>query len=180
MSSYTLDWTIDRRQETRFDWQIEGVSENQKIYRAHLIRRRALASITTSKDRAMESNRDRLKALSRRDFLTTSTLIGAAVTVGASSWLLSARSRSGNQLRGAQPPRRPKMKTRKLGTLEVSEIGAGAMSISANYGPPADIKQGIAVLRAAHERGVSIFRYCRSLRPLHQRRAGWSGARAHP
>ena len=49
------------------------------------------------------------------------------------------------------------MKTRKLGTLEVSEIGAGAMSISANYGPPADIQQGIAVLRAAHERGVTFF-----------------------
>ena len=30
------------------------------------------------------------------------------------------------------------MKTRKLGTLEVSELGAGCMSISANYGPPAD------------------------------------------
>ncbi|MER9050221.1 aldo/keto reductase [Mesorhizobium sp. M0923] len=49
------------------------------------------------------------------------------------------------------------MKTRKLGTLEVSEIGAGAMSISANYGPPADIQQGIAVLRAAHDRGVTFF-----------------------
>ncbi len=31
------------------------------------------------------------------------------------------------------------------------------MSISANYGPPADIQQGIAVLRAAHERGVTLF-----------------------
>jgi aryl-alcohol dehydrogenase-like predicted oxidoreductase len=35
------------------------------------------------------------------------------------------------------------MKTRRLGTLEVSEIGAGCMSISANYGPPADSNQGI-------------------------------------
>ena len=49
------------------------------------------------------------------------------------------------------------MRTRKLGTLEVSELGAGAMSISANYGPPADVNQGIAVLRAAHERGVTFF-----------------------
>jgi aryl-alcohol dehydrogenase-like predicted oxidoreductase len=30
------------------------------------------------------------------------------------------------------------MKTRQLGNLKVSELGAGAMSISANYGPPAD------------------------------------------
>lgn len=49
------------------------------------------------------------------------------------------------------------MKTRKLGSLEVSELGAGAMSISANYGPPADKRQGIAVLREAHDRGVTFF-----------------------
>ena len=30
------------------------------------------------------------------------------------------------------------MKIRKLGTLEVSEMGFGSMSISANYGPAAD------------------------------------------
>src|SRR4051812_40928546 len=49
------------------------------------------------------------------------------------------------------------MKTRQLGTLQVSEIGAGAMNISANYGPAADKYQGIKVLREAHERGVTFF-----------------------
>jgi aryl-alcohol dehydrogenase-like predicted oxidoreductase len=49
------------------------------------------------------------------------------------------------------------MKTRKLGKLEVSELGVGCMSISANYGPPADRNQGIAVIRAAHEKGVTFF-----------------------
>src|SRR3982750_3879035 len=49
------------------------------------------------------------------------------------------------------------MKTRQLGTLQVSEIGAGAMSISANYGPPADRGEGIKVLRDAHQRGVTFF-----------------------
>jgi aryl-alcohol dehydrogenase-like predicted oxidoreductase len=49
------------------------------------------------------------------------------------------------------------MKTRKLGTLEVSQLGAGCMSISANYGPAADPRQGIATLREAHERGVTFF-----------------------
>ena len=49
------------------------------------------------------------------------------------------------------------MKTRKLGSLQVSELGAGCMSISANYGPPADRRQGIALIRKAHERGVSFF-----------------------
>jgi aryl-alcohol dehydrogenase-like predicted oxidoreductase len=49
------------------------------------------------------------------------------------------------------------MKTRKLGKLEVSEMGFGCMSISANYGPAADRNQGIKVIRAAHEKGVTFF-----------------------
>jgi aryl-alcohol dehydrogenase-like predicted oxidoreductase len=49
------------------------------------------------------------------------------------------------------------MKTRKLGTLEVSEMGFGCMSISANYGPAANKNQGIEVIRAAHEKGVTFF-----------------------
>jgi aryl-alcohol dehydrogenase-like predicted oxidoreductase len=49
------------------------------------------------------------------------------------------------------------MKTRTLGALEVSEMGFGCMSISANYGPAADKTQGINVIRAAHEKGVTFF-----------------------
>jgi aryl-alcohol dehydrogenase-like predicted oxidoreductase len=49
------------------------------------------------------------------------------------------------------------MKKRKLGNLKVSEIGAGCMSISSNYGPPADTRQGIQTIRAAFERGVTFF-----------------------
>src|SRR5438128_4546263 len=49
------------------------------------------------------------------------------------------------------------MKTRKLGQLEVSELGLGCMSISANYGAPAPRDQGIKVIRAAHEKGVTLF-----------------------
>jgi aryl-alcohol dehydrogenase-like predicted oxidoreductase len=49
------------------------------------------------------------------------------------------------------------MNTRRLGNLEVSEMGSGCMSISANYGPPADRDQGIKVIRAAYENGVTFF-----------------------
>ncbi|SRR6266487_1373746 len=49
------------------------------------------------------------------------------------------------------------MKARKLGTLEVSELGLGCMSMSANYGPPADRNEGIKVIRAAYEKGVTFF-----------------------
>ena len=49
------------------------------------------------------------------------------------------------------------MKARKLGQLAVSELGAGCMSISANYGPPADKSQGIKLIHEAHEEGVTFF-----------------------
>jgi aryl-alcohol dehydrogenase-like predicted oxidoreductase len=49
------------------------------------------------------------------------------------------------------------MQTKKLGALEVSQLGAGCMSISANYGPPADKNQGITIIRAANDHGVTFF-----------------------
>jgi aryl-alcohol dehydrogenase-like predicted oxidoreductase len=49
------------------------------------------------------------------------------------------------------------MQKRKLGNLEVSAVGFGCMSISANYGPAAERTQGIKVIRAAHEKGVTFF-----------------------
>jgi aryl-alcohol dehydrogenase-like predicted oxidoreductase len=49
------------------------------------------------------------------------------------------------------------VQTRKLGNLTVSQIGFGCMSLAANYGPPLDRNQGIRVIRAAHDGGVTFF-----------------------
>jgi len=51
------------------------------------------------------------------------------------------------------------MKKRKLGNsnLEVSAIGFGCMNMSFGYGPAADKQQAISVIRAAVERGVTLF-----------------------
>ena len=49
------------------------------------------------------------------------------------------------------------MKTRKLGTLEVSEIGFGCMSLATNYGPAAPIDDALRVIREAHNQGVTFF-----------------------
>src|SRR6202790_5638493 len=51
------------------------------------------------------------------------------------------------------------MKERKLGkiNLEVSAIGLGCMGLSLGYGPAVDKKEGIALIRAAVERGVTLF-----------------------
>ena len=51
------------------------------------------------------------------------------------------------------------MQKRKLGNsgLEVSAFGLGCMGMSANYGPAADKQEMIALIRAAVERGVTLF-----------------------
>lgn len=49
------------------------------------------------------------------------------------------------------------MKTRKLGTLEVSELGFGCMNLATNYGPAVPIDDAIKVIREAHSKGVTFF-----------------------
>src|SRR2546429_9503779 len=51
------------------------------------------------------------------------------------------------------------MQKRKLGksNLEVSAIGLGCMGMSYGYGPAADKKEMIALIRTAVERGVTVF-----------------------
>jgi aryl-alcohol dehydrogenase-like predicted oxidoreductase len=51
------------------------------------------------------------------------------------------------------------MQKRKLGksNLEVSAIGLGCMGMSFGYGPPAETKEMISLIRSAVERGVTFF-----------------------
>ena len=96
--------------------------------------------------------KDNLRGISRRTLMTRAALIGAGLAAGP--LVLAACS-------GRTPPidnrSAVKMTNRKLGALEVSELGGGCMSISANYGPAADKSQGIATIRAAHDNGVTFF-----------------------
>src|SRR6478672_9679396 len=51
------------------------------------------------------------------------------------------------------------MQTRTLGksNLDVSALGFGCMGISSGYGPATGHQDGIAVIRAAFDRGVTFF-----------------------
>jgi len=51
------------------------------------------------------------------------------------------------------------MKKRRLGksNLEVSAMGLGCMGLSYGYGPAVDKQEGIALIRAAVERGITFF-----------------------
>ncbi|HEY0254137.1 MAG TPA: aldo/keto reductase, partial [Kofleriaceae bacterium] len=91
-----------------------------------------------------------MSAQSRREFLSNAAILAAGLALVPAC---STSSRSETR----PPTGARQMKTRKLGSLEVSALGAGCMSISANYGPPADIEQGIKVLRTAYEKGVTFF-----------------------
>jgi aryl-alcohol dehydrogenase-like predicted oxidoreductase len=95
------------------------------------------------------SNLGNRQALSRRNFLVGTALIGTGLAVGPVAY-----AKSSDQ---PQDTEENNMKTRKLGNLEVSELGSGCMSISANYGPPADRNQGIQVIRTAYENGGRFF-----------------------
>jgi aryl-alcohol dehydrogenase-like predicted oxidoreductase len=88
--------------------------------------------------------------MNRRDFVAKAAIAAVGFTV-APMVLRAANAdvyENNNKL---------KMKTRKLGKLEVSELGTGCMSIMANYGPPANREQGLKVIRTAYENGVNFF-----------------------
>lgn len=91
------------------------------------------------------------QAINRRDFLTMTTLAGAGLIAGP---LYSFGSVGSSEKTNKE---KSKMKTRKLGKLEVSELGLGCMNMAGNYNPPADHQQSIATIRKAFEQGVTFF-----------------------
>src|SRR4051812_41773896 len=60
------------------------------------------------------------------------------------------------------------MQKRQLGknNLEVSALGFGCMGLSHGYGPAVDKRHGIDVIRAAYERGVTLFDTAESYGPF--------------
>jgi aryl-alcohol dehydrogenase-like predicted oxidoreductase len=90
-----------------------------------------------------------IRTLSRRQVIANASW--------AASGLAAAPLVGGKSSSSSRDAPTSKTNTRTLGQLQVSALGAGAMSISANYGPPADRAQGIATLRAARAQGVTFF-----------------------
>jgi aryl-alcohol dehydrogenase-like predicted oxidoreductase len=88
----------------------------------------------------------------RRNFLKTA---GAAAAGAALSLGIAPR---GNIATAQATDRSNIMKTRKLGSLEVSELGFGNMGLSGgHYGPGVTKAEGIRVIREAFEQGVTFF-----------------------
>jgi aryl-alcohol dehydrogenase-like predicted oxidoreductase len=91
---------------------------------------------------------------SRRKFIQQTAVVGAGLLFAPN--LLSATNTS-SYSKQISDNKNKNMKTRKLGTLEVSEIGLGCMNMVGNYNPPANHQQSIKTIRTAFENGVRFF-----------------------
>lgn len=99
-----------------------------------------------------EDNTQEPYGISRRDFVMKTAMTGLGLAVAPMAF---AAAKEGNI--EVDKNQKNKMKIRKLGNLEVSEIGLGCMNMTGNYNPPADHKQSIATIRKAVENGVTFF-----------------------
>ncbi|MEO6758154.1 MAG: twin-arginine translocation signal domain-containing protein, partial [Saprospiraceae bacterium] len=82
------------------------------------------------------------RGISRREFVGKTALMGAGLAVGPT--LLAACSGQPNKNNKMLLKVENNMNTRKLGKLEVSEIGLGCMNMAGNYNPPADHQQSVS------------------------------------
>lgn len=98
-------------------------------------------------------------AANRRGFMKAASIAAAAAAlpIGAASLTAPAAAQT-TQRSGSSSAQPYTMKTRKLGGLQVSELGFGCMSNSpGHYGPGVDRAQSIRVIRDAYERGITFF-----------------------
>ena len=91
---------------------------------------------------------------SRRKFIQQNAVAGVGLVFAPSLMSSSANDLEINKI---DIDKKEKMTTRNLGKLKVSALGAGCMSISANYGAPAKPEEGIKTIRKAYEKGVTFF-----------------------
>jgi len=106
-------------------------------------------------DNKMEYNERNMDAgNSRRKFIGRSAMAGIGILLAPAAATAAAIELPNEDIENAN---RNKMNTRKLGKLEVSALGAGCMSISANYGAPAKPEEGLKTIRKAFEKGVTFF-----------------------
>ncbi len=98
----------------------------------------------------------------RRDFLKGAAVAVATGVVAGSMTANAQQPGKPDAPRSDTNPKRPLLSAendvRKLGSLKVSSIGLGCMSMtSGTYNPPRSRKEMIPVIRGAVERGVALF-----------------------
>lgn len=101
------------------------------------------------------------KNFTRRDFIIKSSIAGTGIALGAQALLsaANAEAKSVNTSTGASNGQVTKgnFKMRKLGSLEVTEMGFGCMNLAWAYNAPMDKESAIRLVRRAYETGVRFF-----------------------
>jgi len=98
--------------------------------------------------------------INRRKFITTGALATSAITLGAFglSQSSNAQTNKNNNSNKNNKMKNTTIPTRKLGSLEVTAIGYGAMNFVHAYGPPiADKNVVFKTIRHAYDKGVRLF-----------------------
>ncbi|RYZ91990.1 MAG: aldo/keto reductase, partial [Proteobacteria bacterium] len=94
--------------------------------------------------------------MSRRDLLLLSAAAGGAFAVAGVAGCVSASSNSTAEWGALASQSRLPLPTRKLGSLEVSAIGFGAMNVAGTYGPGVSRAEAIKLLREVYDRGITF------------------------
>lgn len=98
-------------------------------------------------------------ALSSRFFWGAGAAAGTALALASLTMAATPclQNQAGKSVADTTRKGEYKVQQQNLGWLQVSELGAGCMSISANYGAAADKAQGIRFIHEAGEKGVTFF-----------------------
>lgn len=93
--------------------------------------------------------------INRRDFLSKSTMAGMGITLGTSMMFASSPTNvTGNS---TKKNKNNTLNKRKLGSLEVTELGFGCMNIAWAYGNPPTKEDAVKLIRNAYEQSVRFF-----------------------
>lgn len=95
---------------------------------------------------------------SRRDFILNTTLASGGILAMPSAFAafykeFNNKSINNNSMNNTNTP----LAKRKLGTLEVTELGFGCMNIAWAYGNPPSKEDAIKLIRSAYDEGVRFF-----------------------
>lgn len=100
---------------------------------------------------------DQQKNITRRDFLSRSALAGIGLGVTFSSPGVFAASQMNTNNKLQHQMNNGILGKRKLGALEVTELGFGCMNIAWAYGNPPAKADAVKLIRNAYEQGVRFF-----------------------
>jgi aryl-alcohol dehydrogenase-like predicted oxidoreductase len=112
----------------------------------------------TNQDEGTGSDASRQEAVSRRNFLATTAAVGAGVafsTFPDAAWAQHLNTADRPTAGDLNPS--ATLETRKLGALEVSALGFGCIEVAGMYNLPLERQEAVRVIRAAYDRGVTLF-----------------------